>query len=84
MRKRLLILPAVVAVTAFVGAANATPVAPPSSYCWQQPGTAAVVTPDAQPALPVASCVDWQAVVDQAYPWAQPFTAPVGVPFGQP
>lgn len=82
MRARLLALAAVAATALSVGVAGAAGGAPSSSYCWQQPGTAPVYTPDAQPALSFcAPATGLQWAQSASYVWVQPGTAlPQGLP----
>lgn len=86
MWKRLLTLTAVGAATLFLGVAPAAATSFGSAYQWQQPGTAPVYTPQAQPQLSFApvpsSGIRYSG--SSAYVWSQPGTAPVSVPDAQP
>ena len=86
MRKCLLALPAVGAAALFFGIAPAAGTIPGSSYQWQQPGSAPVHTPYAQPRLSSASASSsgLSLASSSAYVWAQPGTAPVHLPDAQP
>ncbi len=86
MRIRLLMV-ATVGVAALVFAVAAAGGAiPGSSYQWQQPGSAPVSTPHAQPQLSFGSglLTGPQYASTSSYSWAQPGTAPVSVPNAQP
>jgi hypothetical protein len=66
-------------------AVGATGAPPGSSYQWQQPGSAPVYTPSAQPQLALAvSPLVGLHYASSSYAWAQPGTAPVSVPDAQP
>ena len=85
MRIRLLTLAAVGAVALFVAVATAGAFSR-SSYQWQQPASAPVTNPGAQPQLsfvPVA-LAGLRATSSSHYLWGQPGTAPVNTPDAQP
>lgn len=86
MSKRLLTLTAVGAAALFSGVAPAAATVAGSSYQWQQPGTAPVHTPQAQPQVSFVPAPPGgiRYSPSSAYFWSQPGTAPVNVPDAQP
>jgi hypothetical protein len=86
MRKCLLALTAVGAVMLFFAVASAAGTIPGSSYQWQQPGSAPVRMPPAQPQLPRVQVrlTGLQEASSMAYVWTQPGAAPVSPPDAQP
>lgn len=76
MRARLLALAAVAATALSVGVAGVSGGIPSSSYHWQQPGTAPVSTPHAQPQLSwTPAPTGLQEALASGYVWVQPGTA---------
>jgi hypothetical protein len=85
MRKRLLTLAIVGAAALMFATASVGGAVPGSSYHWQQPGTAPVTTPYAQPDLQYTAVpLLGLQYAHSGYSWAQPGTAPVYTPHAQP
>ena len=85
MRNRLLTFALVGAGALMFASASVGAAVPGSSYHWQQPGTAPVTTPYAQPELPYTAVpVLGPQYAYSGYSWAQPGTAPVYTPHAQP
>ncbi len=84
MRNRLLALAVVGATALSVAIASAGAFVPGSSYQWQQPGTAPVITPHAQPQLHATVSMLGVRYASSSYLWTQPGTAPVSTPHAQP
>jgi hypothetical protein len=85
MRNRLLTLAIACAAALTFAIASVGAAVPGSSYQWQQPGTAPVTTPYAQPELQYTAVpVLGAQYAHLGYSWAQPGTAPVSTPHAQP